>query len=161
MKYLLLYYAFLSPVLVFAQKETATSDMVYNVYRKDVQAIVKYNKEYLGTLKNKSDIIHSKDSVYTTVKLLLNKNCIDKVALFVDIVTEAKENRTRISFNNPRYVYEGDKCPKEGTLEELVNCDKCKMGTSLILEEYKDYRKDIFIMYHRFLKDKRHDKDNW
>lgn len=161
MKHLVLFCLLLSPAFTFAQKETSTSDMVYNVYRKDVQAIVKYNKEYLGTLKNKSDITHSNDSVYTTVKLSFNKNCIDKVTLFVDIVTEAKENRTRISFNNPRYLYEGDKCPKEGSLDELVNCDKCKMGTSLILEEYKDYKKDIFIMYHRFLKDKRHDKDNW
>lgn len=153
--------AMLLPYLSFGQKESSPNDMVYNVYRRDASVIIKYNKEFIEDLKHKGEIISSNDSVYTTLTIQHTLACLDDVTFYVDLVTEAKDNRTRISFNNPRYKYNGDKCPKEGTLQELRDCPKCSMGSGILIDEYRKYRQAMYLKYHSFLRSKNKDKENW
>lgn len=157
MKYLILLALAVIPILTHAQSSTS---MVFNVYRRDANVISKYNYEFLSTLKNIGEVKRSNDSAYTTTTLTFDKDCINKVTLFITILAEAKDNRTKMSFI-ANYKLDSDKCPKEGTWEQLEKCDKCKLGISLISDAFQDYRRGLLVKYHDFLKRKKSDKENW
>lgn len=157
MKYLFLLALTVIPILTHAQSSTS---MVFNVYRRDANIISKYNYEFLSSLKNTGEVKKSNDSTYTTTTLTFDKNCINKVTLFITILSEAKDNRTKMSFITT-YKHDSDKCTKEGTWEQLEECNNCKLGISLISDAFQDYRRNIFVKYHDFLKRKKSDKENW
>lgn len=147
------------PVNSYSQYFLGETEKVYNVYRRDSAVIHSYNYEFAKTFNNYDSIVNEKSTlIYVTKKY--EKRCLGEIELYILITIEAKNNRARLSFDQVKYKANTDKCSSEGTLLELLDCNKCGLSSSYLKEDIIKYKETVYEYYHKFLKGKS-DDGNW